>query len=119
MTIIKISKKNGLEYVIFRMFNVYGKGQNKNFSGVITKFLRNIAKNKPLVIYGDGNQTRDFISIYDIVKAFEIAIKSNKNGTYNIGSGKSLSINELAEIILSVLSKKLEIRHTVKQKGDI
>jgi len=119
MTIIKISKKNGLEYVIFRMFNVYGKGQNKNFSGVVTKFLRNIAKNKPLVIYGDGNQTRDFISIYDIVKAFEIAIKSNKNGTYNIASGKSLSINELAEIILSVLGKKLEIRHTVKQKGGI
>jgi UDP-glucose 4-epimerase len=101
------------------MFNVYGKGQNGNFSGVITKFLRNIANDKPIVIYGDGEQTRDFVSIYDVVKAFEIAIESEKIGTYNIASGKSISINELAKTLLSILNKKLEIIHMEKQKGDI
>lgn len=96
-TIIKKTcEENNFGYVILRMFNVYGKGQNENYSGVITKFVRNIANNQPLAIYGDGEQTRDFVSIRDVVKAFDSAIKSEKNGTYNIASGESLSINELA-----------------------
>lgn len=115
----KICENNNLKYVILRMFNVYGKGQNKNYSGVITKFLRNIANDEPLMIYGDGKQTRDFISIHDVVKAFECALKSEKNGTFNIASGVSLSINELTKIFLSSLDKKLEIKYTKKQDGDI
>ncbi|MFB5624259.1 MAG: NAD-dependent epimerase/dehydratase family protein, partial [Nitrosopumilus sp.] len=55
----KTCKENNVGYVIFRMFNVYGKGQNENYSGVITKFLRNITNDEPLVIYGNGEQTRD------------------------------------------------------------
>ncbi len=115
----KICEENNLKYTILRMFNVYGKGQNKNYSGVITKFLKNILENKSLVIYGDGNQTRDFVSIHDVVKAYDCAIKSDKNGLYNIASGKSLSINELSKILLSIFNKKLEIKHAEKQKEDI
>lgn len=115
----KICEGNGLGYIIFRMFNVYGKGQNENYSGVITKFLRNIAKDESLKINGDGEQTRDFISILDVVKAFDSAIKSDKNATYNIASGKSISINELVETLFSVLGKKMELKYTEKQKGDI
>ena len=115
----KICEENNLKYVILRMFNVYGKGQNENYSGVITKFLRNIANDEPLMIYGDGEQTRDFISIHDVVKAFNSAIKSKKNSTYNIASGTSLSINELAKHVLSSLEKKIEIIHSEKQKDDI
>ncbi len=117
--ITEISKKNDMRYVILRMFNVYGKRQNENYSGVITKFLRNAAKDKPLTIYGDGTQTRDFVSIRDVIKAFDSAINSEKSGTYNIASGKSLSINELAKHVLSSLGKKLEIIHLEKQKDDI
>jgi len=117
ITIKKICEENDLKYVILRMFNVYGKGQNENYSGVITKFLRNITNKEPLVIYGDGKQTRDFVSIHDVVKAFECALKSEKNGTYNVASGESLSINELAEIVS--FKKKLETKHMEKQKGDI
>ena len=86
---------------------------------MITKFLRNIANDEPIVIYGDGKQTRDFISIYDVVKAFESALKFSKNGTFNIASGKSFSINELTEILLSSSDKKLEIKYTKKHDGDI
>jgi UDP-glucose 4-epimerase len=116
----KICEENNLKYIIFRMFNVYGKGQNENFSGVITKFLRNIANDKPIIIYGDGKQTRDFVSIYDVVKAFEIAVNSERTGTYNIiASGEYISINELSKILSSTLNKKLKIKHVEKQKDDI
>jgi len=117
--IVKNCKENKIEHIIFRMFNVYGKGQNKQYAGVISKFLESVKDDKPIVIYGDGKQTRDFVSIYDIVEAFHIALKSDKTGTYNIASGKSISINELSEIIFDVFGKKLEIKHKDVQKGDI
>ncbi|MGI0042004.1 MAG: NAD-dependent epimerase/dehydratase family protein, partial [Nitrosopumilaceae archaeon] len=111
--------KDGLIAISLRIFNVYGKGQNVQYAGVISKFLKNISEGKPLVIYGDGNQTRDFVSVYDVVDAFECAIKSDKNETYNIASGVSISINELVEIMFDVFGKKVEIRYSEKQKGDI
>ena len=112
-------KENEFEYIIFRMFNVYGKGQNKQYAGVITKFLENIKKNKSLVVYGDGTQTRDFISIDDIIEAFSLALVLNKNGIYNIASGKSISINELIQIIFNVFGEKVEIKNKEVKKGDI
>jgi len=117
--IVKTCKENGIDHIIFRMFNVYGKEQNNNYAGVITKFLKNIRDNKPIVIYGDGEQTRDFVSINDVVESFDCALKSDKNGTYNIASGKSISINRLAEIMFDVFGKKLEIKHEEMKKGDI
>lgn len=115
----KIHDKNNGKYIILRMFNVYGKGQNENYSGVITKFVRNTMEGKPLVIFGNGEQTRDFVSIHDAVKAFDLAVKSEKNDTYNIASGKSLSINELSKHVLSLSKKEVEIIHLEKQKDDI
>jgi len=115
----KFAVEFGISYVILRMFNVYGKGQNNQYAGVITKFLKNISVDKPLVIYGDGKQIRDFVSINDVVESFSDAIKSNKNGTYNIASGRSLSINELVKTIFDIFEKKVEIKYLEKQKGDI
>lgn len=117
--IVKTCQENNIDYIIFRMFNVYGKGQNTQYAGVITKFLENIRDDNPLVIYGDGEQTRDFVSINDVVEAFDCATKLHKNGTYNIASGKSLSINELAQIMLEVFGKKLEIKHKEMKKDEI
>jgi len=111
-------KQNNINYVILRMFNVYGKGQNDQYAGVITKFLQNIAHKKPIIIYGDGKQKRDFVSIYDVVDAFDYAISSKKNGIYNIASGRSLSINELVEIICAKLEKQ-KIIYKNKKQGDI
>jgi UDP-glucose 4-epimerase len=105
--------------IILRIFNVYGKGQNEKYAGVISKFLKNVSENKPLVIYGDGNQSRDFVSVYDVVESFECAIKSDHSNTYNIASGKSVSINELAEMILLISGKKLDIIHKERKEGDI
>jgi len=111
-------EQNNINYVILRMFNVYGRGQNDQYAGVITKFLQNILQKKPIVIYGDGKQTRDFVSVYDVVEAFECALNSNKNGTYNIANGRSLSIDELAKIICEKFGEQ-EIVYTQKKHGDI
>lgn len=115
----KNCEENNVKYLIFRMFNVYGKGQNKNYSGVITKFLENIVNEQSLEIFGDGKQLRDFISIYDVVKAFECGLKSDKNGTYNIATGESISIKELADWIMLSSGKKVEIKFAEEQKSDI
>lgn len=114
----KISKEFGVNYIILRMFNVYGKEQNRQYAGVITKFLKNITQNKEIIIYGDGKQTRDFISINDVIESFDCAVKSKNNGIYNIASGVSVSINELAKIIFDVFGKQ-NIKYLEKQKGDI
>ncbi len=115
----KIVDEFGIRYIILRMFNVYGKGQNKQYAGVISKFLKNISENKEIVIYGDGEQTRDFISINDIVESFDCAIKSKSNGTYNIASGISVSINELVQIMFDIFRKKPRIKFQEEHKGDI
>ena len=116
---IKDWAENKLEYVILRMFNVYGKRQNKQYAGVISNFAENLSRNKSLVIYGDGNQTRDFISINDVIDAFDCAMKTNLSGTYNIASGKSISINELAKIFLDMSEEKIGIKYEPVKKEDI
>ncbi len=115
----KIADEFGIRYIILRMFNVYGKGQKKQYAGVISKFLKNISENKEIVIFGDGKQTRDFISINDVVESFDCAIKSKTNGTYNIASGISVSINELAQIMFDIFRKKPRIKFQEEHKGDI
>lgn len=103
---IKKKTKNNLSYVILRLFNVYGKRQNNQSADVISNFVDNISKDNPLVIYGDGKQTRDFVSINDVIDAFDCAIKVNSNGIYNIATGKSVSIKELAKIFSDIYGKK-------------
>ena len=115
----KYCKENNLKYSILRIFNVYGKGQNYQYAGVISKFLKNISENKPLIIYGDGNQSRDFVSVYDVIRAIECAISSDNSGTYNIASGKSISVNELAETIIVYSKKKIDVIHKEQKEGEI
>ena len=116
---IKKMAENNLEYIILRLFNIYGKRQNKQYAGVITKFVESVSKGDPLVIYGDGKQTRDFVSISDVINAFDCAIKTNSSGTYNIASGKSTSIKELAEMTQDRSGKKLKIKYKTAKKEDI
>jgi len=115
---IKEMAGDNLEYIILRLFNVYGKRQSKN-AGIISKFAECISRNSPLVIYGNGNQTRDFVSINDVVNAFDCAIKTNSSGTYNVASGKSISVNKLAKIFLDTSGKKIDVIYRPSKKGDI
>ncbi len=106
-----------------RYFNVYGPRQRNNqYSGVIINFIDNLKKDKPLVIFGDGLQTRDFIYISDVVEASLIALKS-KDGigeVFNIATGKPTTINELAQTILELKGKNnLRPTYVEPRKGDI
>ncbi len=111
--------KHNMNCVILRFFNIYGVEQSPEYAGVITKFMERIATNKPLEIFGDGMQTRDFVSIKDVISAIYDAIENGKNGIYNIASGRTIIIKELAEFMISLSGKDLEIIYSDAKKGDI
>ena len=115
----KLALEHDIDCVILRFFNIYGIGQSSEYVGVITKFIERITLDKPLEIFGDGLQTRDFVGIDDIVKSIYNAISYGKSKTYNIASGKEVTIKELAEQMILISGKKLDIQYTTEKKGDI
>ena len=115
------SKFFGLNCISLRLFNVYGNDQSSEV-GVIRKFLKNISEESPLEIFGDGTQTRDFVHISDVIQAFYCAIRNieaKRGGVYNIGSGVSTSINELASLLISSKGKDLQLIHKPALEGEI
>ncbi len=104
---------------ILRLFNVYGSGQSIQYAGVITKFKEKINQNSPLIIYGDGSVLRDFIHIDDVVTAIILAMDLDESATYNIASGISISIIDLAKTMITLSGKPLEIVFKSARDGDI
>ena len=110
----------GLSVIGLRYFNVYGIGQTNDYAGVITKFIDQINLNKSPIIFGDGTHTRDFISVEDIAKANLLSMESNTDFSFlNIGTGISTSIKELAELMIELSGKKLEISFDDLPLGDV
>jgi UDP-glucose 4-epimerase len=111
--------KEGLKVIGLRYFNVYGLGQNDAYAGVITKFLNKIKENKSPEIFGDGSQTRDFIFVKDVANANLSAMESEINFEFfNIGSQKSISILELAQIIIKKSGLNLKPKFKEALQGD-
>jgi UDP-glucose 4-epimerase len=111
-----------LKTVALRFFNVYGLRQGLNdYSGVITKFVGRLKQNLPLIIYGDGTQTRDFIHVTDIVDAIfrSLNTEAAEGQVFNIGSGKPTSLNELANTLLLLAGSNSTIIHEEPRIGDI
>lgn len=111
----------GLNYTVLRYFNVFGPGQDKNsqYAAVIPNFISAMLEGNQPEIYGDGEQTRDFVFVKDIIKANINAAKSDYNGVINIASGKKLSINQLFDIVKRTLDSDLEPKYLPKRAGDI
>ena len=99
----------GLSTVCLRYFNIYGPRQDSGsqHATVIPAFIGKISQGLPPIILGDGKKSRDFVFVKDVVRANILAAQSNAEGTYNIGSGKGTSINELAQAIPRVMGKNL------------
>lgn len=115
-------KRRLLKSVVLRLFNVYGPRQGVNdYSGVITKFIDRSKRKMPLIIYGDGSQTRDFVNVHDVVEAVLKALETEKAAgeIFNIGFGVATSINELAQHILDLAGLDLEISYEQPRAGDI
>ena len=113
----------GIKTVSLRYFNVYGPRQAINeYSGVITIFLNRVLNDKPPIIFGDGTQTRDFTYVDDVVNANILAAeKNNASGkVFNVGYGKQITINELAQKIIELTNKSnLQPVYTDPRPGDI
>ena len=112
--------KLGTSIIGLRYFNVFGIGQTLDYAGVITKFIEKIKEGKPPVIFGDGSQIRDFIFVEDIANANFAAMTSDmNNGFFNIGTGKSISIKELANLMIKISGKQLESVFENLPPGDV
>ena len=119
--LLAFSKLFGLNCISLRLFNVYGNGQSSE-AGVIRKFLKNISKDVPIEIFGDGVQSRDFVHVSDVIQAFYCAIRNieaKRGEVYNIGSGTATSINELASLLISSKGKDLQVIHKPALEGEI
>lgn len=111
----------GLDGVALRYFNVFGPKQDKNsqYASVIPNFISAVLEGEQPVIYGDGEQTRDFVFVKDIVNANIMAAESDYNGVVNVASGKKLSINKLYEVIKNTLGTDIEPKYLPERQGDI
>lgn len=110
--------------VVLRMFNVFGPRQalSNPYTGVVAIFCSRLLNGQPPIIYEDGAQSRDFVYVEDVARAWALALESD-GGDYlslNVGSGKSITIREVAQVLSSVLGKEIEPEVTGKfRKGDI
>ena len=119
---VHLNAQGLLKNVVLRLFNVYGPRQGLNdYSGVITKFMDRIKQKLPLIVYGDGSQTRDFVYVQDVVNAILLALENTRvdGEVFNIGTGKATTIQELAETMLSLTNTNLEIAKAPVRSGDI
>jgi len=113
---------HGLETVRLRCFTVYGPRQTGEYAGVMTKFLERLQNNQPPIIFGDGEQTRDFVYITDVVEATLLALNSEgvAGMVFNIGTGEVTTINRLCEIFLELTGKThLKPIYADARPGDI
>lgn len=111
----------GLKYTALRYFNVFGPRQDKNsqYAAVIPNFISALLEGKQAIIYGDGEQTRDFVYVGDVVRANIAACKSDFNGVVNVASGEKLTINRLYGIVKDTLGSDLEPDYQPERLGDI
>ncbi|MCT9819003.1 NAD-dependent epimerase/dehydratase family protein [Microbacterium sp. W1N] len=105
----------GLDYVLLRYFNVYGPRMDVHglYTEVLVRWMERIADGRPPLIFGDGQQTMDFVCVPDIARANVLAARSDVvEGTYNIASGTETSLLELAEALLRVMdAEHLGVEH--------
>ena len=111
----------GVETVALRYFNVYGPRQSGGeYSGVISTFLEQAQSGQALTVHGDGSQTRDFVHVDDVVRANLAAATTDQVGrAYNVGTGESITIRELAELVQDLARSTCDIVHTDARPGDI
>lgn len=112
-----------LDVVCFRYFNIYGQRQNpySPYSGVLSIFLERFCSNRPITVYGDGEQTRDFVAVEDVAFANTYALTARHivSGRYNVCTGQSVSLNRILTILREGYAKSPPIRYGNSRLGDI
>jgi UDP-glucose 4-epimerase len=114
-------ENSGAPSVVFRIFNAYGRtGAGVGTYGVVDRFLKNLKEGKPLEIYGDGKNVRDFIHVRDVANAIALSVEKDVDGfnVFNLGTGRATTIYELANLVLKLSSQGRVVMHLPRQ-GDI
>jgi UDP-glucose 4-epimerase len=115
------AKLYGMEVVCLRYFNVYGPSQRFDaYGNVIPIFVFQMLRGEPVTIFGDGEQTRDFVNVRDVVQAnIKAAMAHCVSGAFNIGSGTRISINDLVERVKAASGLNPVVRHGPPRAGDV
>jgi UDP-glucose 4-epimerase len=116
------SDEGRLPTVCLRYFNVFGPRQNpkSQYAAAVPSFIARALRNEPITIFGDGEQTRDFIFVKDVVAANDFfATQSPATGVFNVGGGRRITINELAETICRLTASRSKIQHAAPRPGDV
>jgi nucleoside-diphosphate-sugar epimerase len=110
-----------IQTVFLRYFNVYGPRQDpqSEYAAVIPKFITRLLAGQPPIIYGDGEQTRDFTFIKDVIQANERAMERNTRGTFNIAFGSRISLNDLARTLMELIGIDIDPIYDDPRPGDI
>jgi UDP-glucose 4-epimerase len=118
---LSYAKLYDIEAVCLRYFNVYGPNQRFDaYGNVIPIFVFRMLRNEPLVIYGDGEQTRDFVHVDDVVQAnIKGADAIGVSGAFNIASGSRITINHLVKMITKNESNVVKVEHGPERPGDV
>ena len=118
----RYTREDGLETVILRYFNVFGPCQNPNapYAAAVAKFMQLVQAQQPLPIEWDGLQSRDFVSVHDVVQANLLAVARGVPGeVYNVASGKTYTILELADMLEKISGRRLGRVFRPKRPGDV
>ena len=116
------TRERGLPTACLRYFNVFGPRQDPGsaYAAAVPIFAAKAVRNEPLTIFGDGEQTRDFVYVKDVVAAnVYFALASSACGVFNVAYGGRITINELAQLIVRATGSRSEIRHLPERPGDV
>ncbi|MEM3834151.1 NAD-dependent epimerase/dehydratase family protein [Pyrobaculum sp.] len=116
---LALLQRAGLKYAAARLFNVYGPGQTGPYAGVITKFIERARAGLPPVIFGTGDQTRDFVHVLDVARFVETLVEKGAQGVFNVGTGRAVSIKELARVVMKLAGIGGEPIYASPRPGDI
>ena len=118
---LRFSQETGVDCHVLRYFNTYGPGQTFTpYVGVITIFIHRLLRGEPPVIFGDGQQRRDFVYVGDIVGANLRSLRSLvPRGVFNVGSGKATSVNEIAAILCRKIAPEIRPQYAPPHAGEL
>lgn len=113
----------GLETVCLRYFNVFGPRQDPfaEYAAVIPKFITLALDKKPLVVYGDGEQSRDFLFVANVVEANLLACEAEgaAGEQFNVGCGEHITLNQLIQELKAIFTDDLQVEYTASKPGDV
>jgi UDP-glucose 4-epimerase len=113
-------RTSGLPYAIARLANVYGPGQRADLEGgVVAIFADRLSAGEPVVIYGDGEQSRDFVHVADVVSAILLLGSRREVGTWNVGSGVATTILRLLAALEAVIRPAVAVEFAPPRPGDV